>query len=385
MTRPEQMTVDQLFDQISRQEQEILERNHFDVDEFLELRRRLLSGELGPESNAVEGEVGPPAPEDVTSMPERDSERGQLLIERGRAALERGAVGALVLNGGMATRFGGVVKGCVEVFEGLSFLGTKLLDARRWPAPLLLMNSFATDEATANHLDDIDHMGHDPEAVISFNQNVSIRLKPDGELFRRDDDTVSLYAPGHGDLPTAINRGALEAFVEGGGEYLLMSNVDNVLATLDPLIVGAHIDSGAQMTVEVVQTEPGYKGGMVARIDQDPQIVEHFRFPADFDQNQLDLLNTNTFVFDAQALQDTFDLHWYLVRKQVAGEPAIQFERLAGELSAALSTHFLQVPNQGPGSRFLPIKRPEDLETNRAYLEATSRARGLLGESSDPS
>ncbi|MGM0556183.1 MAG: UTP--glucose-1-phosphate uridylyltransferase [Myxococcota bacterium] len=372
------MTAEQLFDEVDETSQEILERNNFDVDEFLDLRERFLAGELGRDSNQIDGEVSAPEAEDVRGFPDRDSLEGKALIEKGKAALERGEVGALVLNGGMATRFGGVVKGCVDVFDELSFIGLKILDASRWDSDLLLMNSFATDQKTKGHLEAIDYLGHDPSRVHRFNQNISIRLTPSGSLFHDADGTVSLYAPGHGDLPTSIRRGALQNFLGNGGKYLLMSNVDNVLASLDPLVIGAHIDSEAQMTVECVQTKPGYKGGMVARVDGDPQVVEHFRIPESFDQNQLDLLNTNTFCFDAEALDDEFDLNWYVVEKEVDGKSVIQFERLAGELSAFLETRFLKVPNDGEQSRFLPIKRPVDLEDNREFLEKVIRARGFL-------
>lgn len=374
-----EMTADRLFDEVDESTQNVLERNNFDVDEFLELRGRFLAGELGRESNQIEGEVSAPQPRDVRNFPERDSLEGKALIEKGKTALERGEVGALVLNGGMATRFGGVVKGCVDVFDDLSFIGLKILDASRWDSDLLLMNSFATDEKTEQHLEDINYLGHDSSKVHRFNQNISIRLTPSGALFHDADGSVSLYAPGHGDLPTSIRRGALQNFLGEGGKYLLMSNVDNVLANLDPLVIGAHIDSEAQMTVECVQTKPGYKGGMVARVDGDPQVVEHFRIPEGFDQKQLDLLNTNTFCFDADALDDEFDLNWYVVEKEVDGKAVIQFERLAGELSSFLETRFLKVPNDGEQSRFLPIKRPSDLEQNREFLENVVRQRGLLG------
>ena len=49
-----------------------------------------------------------------------------------------------------------------------------------------------------------------------------------------------------------------------------MSNVDNLGATLDPAIIGAHLEaneaSGAKITAEVVAKEPGDKGGAPARV-----------------------------------------------------------------------------------------------------------------------
>ena len=68
-----------------------------------------------------------------------------------------------MLNGGMATRFGGVVKGVVDVIDGRSFLELKLAQARRsGPLPFVIMNSFATDDATKEHLVENDYFGLDP-------------------------------------------------------------------------------------------------------------------------------------------------------------------------------------------------------------------------------
>src|SRR3712207_8661149 len=50
--------------------------------------------------------------------------------DAGVAAIRRGEVAMAVLNGGMATRFGGVVKGIVEAVDGRSFLEWKLREAR---------------------------------------------------------------------------------------------------------------------------------------------------------------------------------------------------------------------------------------------------------------
>ena len=157
-----------------------------------------------------------------------------------------------------------------------------------------------------------------------------------------------------------------------------MSNVDNVLATLDPVILGAHIQAQVAMTVESAPRLDGDKGGMPARVDGHLQVVEHFRFPQGFDDSTIPVFNTNTFIFNADALLDAFPLQWFLVEKSVDGQPAIQFERLAGELSAFLPTRFVAVPRDGEASRFLPIKVPADLEQHRDALRHILTARGIL-------
>jgi len=386
MTAATKMSEDELWAQVGEAQRGLLEANHFDVAQFLGLRRAYLSGELSAARNRLDGVVEVPSAQDMRVLPARDSAAGRAFVALGEAAISRGEVGSLVLNGGMATRFGGVVKGCVEVFDKLSFLALKARDVARYgrAGRMLLMNSFATADKSAGHLRAHAYFGLRPEQLISFNQSISLRLAPQGELFREDDarQHVSLYAPGHGDLQTALWRGALAEFRRSGGKYLMMSNVDNMLATLDPLVVGMHVDAsssrGVQMSVEAVHKKPGQVGGFIARVNGMPQIVEHFRLPDPSLKEELKWLNTNTFLFDAKALEKKADLTWFVVEKAVNARPAFQFERLAGELSAVLRTEILQVPSTGNASRFEPVKRREDLEKNRARLKTLMARRGII-------
>ena len=137
-------------------------------------------------------------------------------------------------------------------------------------------------------------------AVECFPQLVSLRLTPVGELFTKTDGAISPYATGHGDLTFALrSSGVLARFRERGGKLLYMSNVDNLAATLDPAVIGAHLAAARKVTAEVVRKAPGDQGGAPARVDGRPQIIEAFRFPPIFDQDSIPLFNTNSFVFDA--------------------------------------------------------------------------------------
>jgi UTP--glucose-1-phosphate uridylyltransferase len=130
--------------------------------------------------------------------------------------------------------------------------------------------------------------------------------------------------------------------------------------------------------VECAPKEPGDRGGAPARVDGSVQIVESFRFPADFDQDAIPIFNTNTLVLDAAAIDRDFDLTWFAVRKTVDGRPAVQFERLVGELTAFLPSHFLRVERHGPDGRFQPVKDPEELQERRAAIREILEARGVL-------
>jgi len=357
---------------------EILHQYGFDEGVFAELRARLRRGEFSAGANAVRGRIEPDAPESTCSLVGLSAEERNRLIGLGEEALRQGRVGVVILAGGMATRFGGVVKADVEAFDGRSFLDVKLRDVeqvrKRFGAkvPAFLMTSFATDAAMRERV-----LGR--AMVETFPQFVSVRLTPSAEIFFDSAGCASLYAPGHGDLSFALRRsGILERFRGVGGEVLLMSNVDNIAATLDPAIVGAHLDRKAAVTVEVVDKLPGDRGGAPARVDGKAQIVEAFRFPVSFDQDKIAVFNTNTLVFDAKAIDRDFPMTWFAVRKSVDSKPTVQFERLVGELTAFLPTTFLHVERTGSGSRFLPVKDPEELAARRDEIRAVARDRNLL-------
>lgn len=374
---PSGMAEDLQFDD---ETQRILHRFGFDESTFGALRDRL-RGQEGVD-NVVRGQVAPPTEEDVVPLPPPGDPDRTRLTERGRAAMAGGEVGLVILAGGMATRFGGVVKAGVPVVDGRSFLALKLEDAARAQEdaggrlPVYLMSSFATDEALRELAEEVAPPGLEVEV---FPQFVSVRLTEDASVFRGDDGRPSLYAPGHGDLPFALQRaGILDRFQRAGGKVLFMSNVDNVTATADPAVVGAHLEGGARITVEVAPKAPGDRGGAPARIDGDPQIVETFRFPPDFDQDAIPVFNTNTMLFDVEVLESERPLTWFRVTKKVDGQPVIQFERLVGELTAFWPTRFLRIARTGDDARFQPVKDPAELEARTDEIARALRSRGLL-------
>ncbi len=115
------------------------------------------------------------------------------------------------------------------------------------------------------------------------------------------------------------------------------------------------------------------------RLDGRPVVLEEFRLPEGFDPSSVSVFNTNTFHFDARKLLDLeMDWSFFIVEKQVNGRPALQFERLIGEVTSALDTRFLHLPRTGAESRFLPVKDNEELEARRKDIEAVARSRGFL-------
>jgi UTP--glucose-1-phosphate uridylyltransferase len=355
--------------EIDAETRSTLERYGFDAERFERLRALVADGSLSPASNVVSGTVEPPAADDLTPLPEPRTDAWDEARSAGLDALRRGEVAQVILNGGMATRFGGIVKGIVEVLDGKSFLELKLDETARLahaldaPVHTAVMTSFATDEATRALLASVEE-----SAPLVFSQYVSLRLEPDGTLFRSADNTPSLYGPGHGDVLDAIrSSGTLAELVARGVRHVQISNVDNLGARIDPVVVGAHILAGRPLTSETA-AKRGDMGGAPARVDGRPMLLETYRFPPGFDHSSIPVFNTNTAWLSVPVLERPYDLTWLYVEKQVGGRTAVQLEHLYHEVSAFLPTTYLVVPRTGPRGRFLPIKTPDDLEASRPAI-----------------
>jgi len=332
--------------------------------------------------NRVRGAVRAPAATEIADAPRAGTPEAERLARIGRAALERGELAFVVMAGGMATRMGGVVKALVPATRGKTFLELRLLEnaalgrvAGR-PVPLWLMTSDATDapvrEALARHAP--------PAHVKTFLQGLSLRLLPDGALYRDANGEPSSYATGHGDLVDAVRRsGLLDGFRKEGGKVVWITNLDNLGATVDPAILGAFLESRAEVMVEVCDKVAGDKGGIPVHAEGRLQVLEEFRLPREFDATTVRVFNTNTFLVRADALATTdIAWNWFEVEKKVDGHAVVQFERLLQELTAALPAAYVRVPRDGAEARFLPVKDPDELVRRGPEIEAALVARGIL-------
>ena len=359
---------------------ERLDRFAFDRQRLIRLGELLRQGK--DDSGVVTGKLEPPTASDVASLPEVGSAEYLRLEALGRAELAHGRVALVVLAGGMATRMGGVVKALVEALPGRTFLDLRLAEIeavkrREGVAPpLWLMTSAATDDKIRATLG--SRLSGDQ--IAAFPQELSLRLQPNGDLYLDDQGLPSEHAPGHGDLPDALKKsGLLERFVERGGRTLLATNLDNLGGTIDPVILGFHLDHGKPVTSEVVDKLGDDRGGIPVRVDGELRALEEFRLPKSFDPSIVRVFNTNVFHIDARALLE-LDMTWrfYTVKKKVDGKEVVQFERIVNEITGELPTVYLRLPRTGERARFLPVKDFDELERRRPEIETVARARGFL-------
>ncbi len=322
-----------------------------------------------------------PEPGEIVEAPSRTDPH---MREVGLATLRAGKVAFCVMAGGMATRMGGVVKAlveCVEIDEKpMTFLDVRLrenaLASKRAgrPVPLWLMTSDATDGPIAEAL----RARNAPPHVRTFVQDLSLRLTEDGEIFFDAQGHPSTYAPGHGDLPDALIRsGLLDEHIRAGGESVWLTNVDNLGATLDDALLGFFVESSKELMVEVTDKLENDRGGIPVHVESGRlEVLEEFRLPKGFDASTVRVFNTNTFLVRAKALAEArVDWSFFEVQKKVDGKPAVQFERLLQELTAAMDTIFVRVPRTGADARFLPVKDPEELLRRKSEIRAVVAAR----------
>jgi UTP--glucose-1-phosphate uridylyltransferase len=243
------------------------------------------------------------------------------------------------------------------------------------------MVSDATDQPTRDALAN----AHAPPHLETFRQDASLRLTPDARLFREADGEPSTYSTGHGDTIDALRRsGLLARFVKSGGRYVWIANLDNLGATIDPVLLGLFIDAQRDVLVEVAEKEAGDRGGIPVFAPAPDgrhrlQVLEEFRLPRGFDADAVRVFNTNTFLVRAEKLLDvSVAWGWFEVEKKVDGRTAVQFERLLQEITSALDALYLRVPRHGEAARFLPVKDYDELARRAGDIAAVVRARGMV-------
>lgn len=355
----------------------------FDGERFDALRAAVAAGRLTATSGALDAEVDPAIAERWLVGPDPDD------VRRGQAAVAAGRVAVLVLAGGMAMRYGGGAKGAEPLLGGRdeSFLWLHLRRihrlARRLKAeiPAVVMLSFATRAAITQHLARIHWGGVPLDQRASFVQSVMPRVRPDGaalyELAETRDwpDELVFAAPGHGDTVARLrDSGVLARLKARGVVDLLIANVDNLGASLDPAALGRHLratQAGASLSVEVVARDPGDRGGALATVAGRPIIVEGFRARPEHRLEAARWFNTNTLWCRLSGLERALHLDWFAVTRRVEhgglALDVLQFEQLIGQLSERLPCALLPVDR---AERFLPVKTREDLARHEPWIRA---------------
>ncbi len=344
------------------------------VKTFAHYYERLRAGEAGV---LAESEIEPVAElPDADELP--DDEEGA------RSALARTVV--IKLNGGLGTSMGMTgPKSLLEVKDGLTFLDItvrQILDLRRRtdaPLPLVLMNSFATREASLAALEPYDELAVDGVAADFLQSKVPKLAAEDlSPASWPADPGLEWAPPGHGDLyPSLLSSGMLDALLDGGYRYAFVANVDNLGAVMEPRILAWFAREQIPFLMEVAdRTAADRKGGHLARRPDGGLVLREIAQTPDADVEAFQdtarhrFFNTNTLWIDLRALRGVLDerggvlgLPMIVNRKTVdpgdaSSTPVIQLETAMG---AAIDVFDGARAVRVPRDRFAPVKTTDDL------------------------
>jgi UTP--glucose-1-phosphate uridylyltransferase len=329
---------------------------------------RLVAGEDGmiPESQIQP--VG--SLDDSEALPKR-------LVQLGIEAAQRTVI--IKLNGGLGTSMGlTAAKSLLIVKDGLNFLDIIARQAIQAGSPLVLMNSFATNEESLASLARYEDLpGELPRSFLQHKQP-KINVDDSSPASWPEDKDLEWCPPGHGDLYTALETsGLLDKMLDQDYEYAFVSNADNLGSVFDPGILGYMIEKRLPFLMEVAdRTAADRKGGHLAqRLDGQLVLREIAQCPAEDLETFQDIehhrfFNTNNLWLHLPSIRRVLRERNYLLglpmirnRKTIdprdeASKPVYQLETAMGSAIAVFeNAEAIRVPR----SRFAPVKKTDDL------------------------
>ena len=144
--------------------------------------------------------------------------------------------------------------------------------------PLVLMNSFNTDEDTMKIIRKYSGF---KVTISTFNQSRHPRLNkeslmPVANSWRTEDNLEAWVPPGHGDFYQSFaNSGLLDKFVRQGKKYVFVSNSDNLGATVDLNILAMCLERESEFVMEVTdKPRADVKGGTLIQYEGKLRLLE---------------------------------------------------------------------------------------------------------------
>ncbi|XP_052127304.1 UTP--glucose-1-phosphate uridylyltransferase isoform X1 [Frankliniella occidentalis] len=287
------------------------------------------------------------------------------------------------LNGGLGTSMGcRGPKSIISVRNDLTFLDLTVQQIEHLNkkygvnVPLVLMNSFNTDEDTQKIVRKYENLNVE---FHTFNQSCYPRIQKDTfhPICKTPDvkaDLDAWYPPGHGDFYESFkNSGLLTKFIAQGRQYCFLSNIDNLGATVDTRILDLVLAPGQdapEFVMEVTdKTKADVKGGTLIQYENKLRLLEIAQVPKehvdDFTSvKTFKFFNTNNLwikldVIENVLAQGTLNMEIILNPKHLdSGHDVLQLETAVG---AAMKCFSRGIGINVPRSRFLPVKKTSDL------------------------
>ncbi|MBX3059093.1 MAG: UTP--glucose-1-phosphate uridylyltransferase [Anaerolineae bacterium] len=312
----------------------------------------------------------------VTSLPDADT-FSEEMAAIGEAAMSRTAV--IKLNGGLGTSMGlEQAKSLLVVKEGLSFLDIIARQSICTAVPLILMDSFSTQEDSRHVF--CRYPALDKGLPQTFLQHKAPKIN-EADLTPVSwpaNPALEWCPPGHGDIYTAlVTSGTLAALLAQGYEYAFVSNADNLGAVIDRRILGYFASQHIPFMMEVAnRTEMDRKGGHLAQRPDGQLILRESAQCPDEDQDAFQdisryrYFNTNNLWFHLPSLQQVMQEQDYqlglpIIRNRKTVDPRDADSTAVYQLETAMGSAIAifagaQAVRVGR-ERFAPVKTTNEL------------------------
>jgi hypothetical protein len=438
--------------------EQLLDRYGFDRIQHDQIRADLRSGRIGLAANRlpISTSITDVEDGDVAGCPGPSSSQYHAI---GSRALASGAVAVLTLAAGAGSRWtkgAGTVKAlypfCRLGGAHRTFVETHLAKSRRTmkqcgtAVPHLFSTGYLTHDAIKRHLEGERFYGYEGDVMLSPGSSIGLRLIPtirdlrfawlempqqlldeqaqkvleslhtslmewaerQGEANDYTDNLPlqCLHPVGHWyEIPNLFRNGVLSQLLKKRPQlnHILIHNIDTMGASLDPAILGQHIERRAAMTVEVINRRLDDRGGGLARTDGRLRLIEGLALPREEYEFKLSYYNSATYWIDLDQVLGAFGLTrsdldnqekvtaavrslasrmpTYITLKNVKKRwgkgqedvyPTLQFEKLWGDLTTlpGLPCSYVVVPRE----RGQQLKEPAQLDGwlrdgSAAYVE----------------
>ncbi len=337
----------------------------------------------------VEGQTGFIRADDIEAIEDiPDAERiSGKTADIGQKALSNAVI--IKLNGGLGTSMGlEKAKSLLQIKGEYSFLDIIAQQALVLNIPLVLMNSFATEEDTLSFLEKYPKLwksGID----LSFLQHKVPKVKQADltPVIWTENPALEWAPPGHGNIYSAlVTSRMLDKLLESGFKYAFISNSDNLGAVIDTKILGHLVERQAPFLMEVAErTEMDVKGGFPVR-HRDGQLVlwEIAQCPPEEkhihqDIERFNYFSTNSIWVNLLALKEEMqkkdnNLQLPMIRNEKTVDPrksdSTPVYSLETAQGAGISAFEGSQPVKIPRNRFNPVKTTNELLAIRsdAYI-----------------
>ncbi|XP_034445377.1 UTP--glucose-1-phosphate uridylyltransferase-like [Hippoglossus hippoglossus] len=289
------------------------------------------------------------------------------------------------LNGGLGTSMGCKgPKSLISVRSENTFLDLTVQQIEHLnktfntDVPLVLMNSFNTDEDTKKILLKYKHY---KVKIHTFNQSRYPRINKESLLpiartmGTSGENAEAWYPPGHGDIYASFsNSGLLDRLLAEGKEYIFVSNIDNLGATVDLFILHHLMSQPADRRCEFImevtdKTRADVKGGTLIQYEDHLRLLEIAQVPkAHVDEfksvTKFKIFNTNNLWISLPAvkrLQEKNNLDLEIIVNPKTLDGGLNVFQLETAVGAAIKNFNNAMGVNVPRSRFLPVKTSSDL------------------------